>query len=68
VSVVKPIAFAIAPSVGVLLGWLVLGESMDARKALAVLLIVGGVVLLTTGGGRAPAAEPHGAPSPDSPR
>lgn len=56
VSVVKPIAFAIAPSVGVLLGWLVLGESMDARKAMAVLLIVGGVVLLTTGAGKAASA------------
>jgi drug/metabolite transporter (DMT)-like permease len=53
VSVVKPIAFAIAPAMGVLLGWLVLGESMDARKAVAVLLILGGVVLLTTGSGPA---------------
>jgi uncharacterized membrane protein len=51
VSVVKPIAFSIAPAVGVLLGWLVLGESMDARKAIAVGLIVAGVVLLTTGRG-----------------
>lgn len=40
VSVVKPIAFSIAPVVGVLLGWLVLGESMDARKAIAIGLIV----------------------------
>lgn len=51
VSVVKPIAFAIAPAVGVLLGWLVLGESMDVRKAVALGLILAGVVLLTTGGG-----------------
>lgn len=50
VSVVKPIAFSIAPAVGVLLGWIVLGESMDARKAIAVALIVAGVVILTTGG------------------
>jgi uncharacterized membrane protein len=55
VSTVKPIAFSIAPAVGVLLGWLVLGESMDARKAIAVGLIVAGVVLLTTGRG-SPAA------------
>jgi O-acetylserine/cysteine efflux transporter len=62
VSVVKPIAFAIAPVVGVLLGWLVLGESMDARKVLAVGLIVTGVVILT-GGARAP--EPRaGTPLP----
>jgi uncharacterized membrane protein len=53
VSVVKPIAFSIAPAVGVLLGWIVLGESMDARKAIAVALIVAGVVILTTGGGGA---------------
>ena len=50
VSVVKPIAFSIAPAVGVLLGWLVLGETMDARKALAVGLIVAGVIVLTTVG------------------
>jgi uncharacterized membrane protein len=49
VSMVKPIAFAVAPAVGVTLGWLVLGESMDGRKAAAILLIVSGVVLLTTG-------------------
>lgn len=50
VSRIKPIAFATAPAVAVLLGWLVLGESMDARKAIAVLLILSGVVLLTGGG------------------
>jgi len=55
VSVVKPIAFAIAPAVGVLLGWLVLGESMDWRKAGALALILSGVVLLTT---RGPAPTP----------
>jgi transporter family protein len=47
ISKVKPIAFGVAPVVAVLLGWLVLGEEMTARKALAVLLIAGGVVLLT---------------------
>ncbi len=50
VSTVKPIAFSVAPAVGVVLGWLVLGESMDVRKALSRGLIVAGVVLLTTGG------------------
>jgi drug/metabolite transporter (DMT)-like permease len=55
VSVVKPIAFSVAPAVGVLLGWLILGEAMDWRKAAAVGLILAGVVLLTTS--RPPAAN-----------
>ena len=67
VSVVKPIAFSIAPAVGVLLGWLVLGESMDLRKAAAVGLIVAGVVLLTTGGGRADAVAEDARPAAASP-
>lgn len=46
VSRVKPIAFAVAPAAGVVLGWLVLGEGMTARKALGVALILMGVVLL----------------------
>ncbi len=46
-SLVKPIAFCVAPAVAVLLGWLVLGEPMTARKAVAVILILTGVVLLT---------------------
>jgi uncharacterized membrane protein len=67
VSVVKPIAFSIAPAVGVLLGWLVLGESMDLRKAVAVGLIVAGVVILTTGArpsATAPSEVAGGAPQP----
>lgn len=66
VSVVKPIAFSIAPVVGVLLGWLVLGESMDARKAIAIGLIVTGVLVLTTEGksaGTLPPAAGGGAES-----
>jgi len=59
VSIVKPIAFAVAPAVGVLLGWIVLGEAMDWRKAVAVGLILAGVVLLTTSGGASrPAITP----------
>lgn len=46
-SVVKPIAFALAPAIAVLLGWLVLGESMTPRKGIAIVLIITGVVLLT---------------------
>ena len=48
ISRVKPIAFAIAPATAVVLGWLLLGESMNMRKALAVMLILAGVVLLTS--------------------
>jgi uncharacterized membrane protein len=47
ISKVKPIAFTLAPVVAVGLGWLVLGEAMTVRKAVAVGLIVAGVVLLT---------------------
>ena len=47
ISRIKPIAFAVAPATAVVLGWLVLGEAMTARKALAVGLILAGVVLLT---------------------
>lgn len=47
ISQVKPIAFTLAPVTAVLLGWLVLGEPMSVRKALAVALIVAGVLLLT---------------------
>ena len=47
ISKVKPIAFTLAPVLAVLLGWLVLGESMTVRKAAAIALIVTGVVLLT---------------------
>jgi transporter family protein len=64
VSVVKPIAFSIAPAVGVVLGWLVLGEPMSARKALAVGLILTGVVVLTTGGAGAKPAERTANPAP----
>lgn len=47
ISKIKPIAFSLAPATAVILGWLVLGEEMNMRKALAVVLILGGVVLLT---------------------
>jgi uncharacterized membrane protein len=57
-SRVKPIAFALAPATAVVLGWLVLGESMTVRKAVAVTLILAGVVLLTGGGSPASHAEP----------
>ncbi len=66
VSVVKPIAFTIAPATAVLLGWLVLGEAMSVRKLLAVALILGGVALLAS----TPAQEARGdiQPAPVPPR
>lgn len=57
VSRVKPIAFAIAPAVGALLGWLALGEAMTLRKALGVCAILVGVVLVA-GGGAATSIKP----------
>jgi uncharacterized membrane protein len=47
---VKPVAFAVAPATAVVLGSLLLGESMDVRKALGVGLILVGVIVLTAGG------------------
>lgn len=47
VSRIKPIAFALAPATAVVLGWLTLGESLTARKVIALALILAGVVLLT---------------------
>jgi uncharacterized membrane protein len=48
VSRIKPIAFTVAPAAAALLGWLVLGEPMSGRKALALALILSGVVLLAS--------------------
>ncbi len=48
ISRVKPIAFSVAPAVAVLLGALVLGEPLTARKLAAVGLIIAGVVMLST--------------------
>ena len=48
VSRLKPIAFSLAPAIAVLIGWLVLGETMTVRKAAGVAAILGGVLLLTS--------------------
>lgn len=47
VSRIKPIAFAVAPAVGALLGWLVLGEAMTIKKGIGIMTILAGVVVLT---------------------
>jgi drug/metabolite transporter (DMT)-like permease len=46
ISVLRPIAFALAPATAVLLGWWFLGEGMTIRKGVAVVLIVAGIMLL----------------------
>ena len=48
VSRIKPIAFALAPALAVVLGWLVLHEPMSVRKGIAITFIVVGVVLLSS--------------------
>ncbi|MGQ0628489.1 MAG: EamA family transporter [Phycisphaerales bacterium] len=53
ISVLRPIAFALAPATAVLLGWWLLGEPMTLRKGLAVVLILAGIVMLAGEGKRA---------------
>jgi uncharacterized membrane protein len=50
ISKLRPIAFSLAPASAVLLGWLMLGEEMTIKKAVAVVLIVVGIVMLSGGG------------------
>jgi transporter family protein len=47
ISRVKPVAFAVAPATAVVLGMLVLGEPLTAKKIAGVVTILAGVVLLT---------------------
>src|SRR5262249_20200816 len=58
-SVSRPIAFSLAPATAVVLGWLMLGEAMTMRKAVAVTLILIGIVMLT-GTPHAAGAPPEG--------
>ncbi|MCK6448504.1 MAG: EamA family transporter [Planctomycetes bacterium] len=60
VSRIKPIAFTVAPATAALLGWLLLGEPMTWRKALALCLILGGVLLMTS------EAPRHARPAPSA--
>ena len=48
VSRVKPVAFALAPTVAAVGAFVLLGEQFSAKKLLGLLLIVGGIVVLTT--------------------
>lgn len=50
ISKLRPIAFSLAPASAVILGWLMLGEEMTVKKAIAVVLIVVGIVMLSGGG------------------
>lgn len=47
ISRIRPIAFALSPAPAVLLGWVMLGEAMSLRKAVACVLILVGIVMLT---------------------
>lgn len=46
ISLLRPIAFGVAPATAVLLGWWWLGEPLTPRKIAAVTLIIAGIVLL----------------------
>ena len=48
VSRVKPVAFALAPTVAALLSFLLLGEEPSVRKLVGIALVVAGVLVLTT--------------------
>jgi transporter family protein len=47
-SVVKPIAFTVAPAAAVVLSWLVMKEAVDVRKVIGVVLVLAGVVMIAT--------------------
>jgi transporter family protein len=47
ISRVKPIAFTVAPATAAVLGMLVLGEPLTARKVAGIACLLVGVVLLT---------------------
>jgi drug/metabolite transporter (DMT)-like permease len=66
VSRVKPIAFSLAPAVGVIAAAYFLGEPLTARKIGALGLIIAGVVLLSSGG-HAPGTQAK-SPSPPTDR
>jgi drug/metabolite transporter (DMT)-like permease len=52
ISLVKPVAFALAPAIAAVVGWLFLKESMSLQKGAGIALMLAGLVLI--------AAAPHG--------
>lgn len=48
ISVVKPVAFAIAPAVAFVVGMLALGESFSWQKTLGVAMLLGGLIVITS--------------------
>jgi uncharacterized membrane protein len=48
ISTVKPIAFALAPAVASLFGWLFLKEHMSAQKVVGIVLMLVGLVLVAS--------------------
>ena len=56
VSLVKPVAFALAPAVASLVGWALLKESMPPQKIAGIVLLLVGLVLV--------ASTPHGPAHP----
>lgn len=58
ISRIRPIAFSLAPASAVLLGWLMLGEAMTLRKAIAVVFILIGIIMLSGGHGHTPPSVP----------
>ena len=49
ISRIKPVAFTLAPATAVLIGWLVLGDTMSTQKIVGIGLVLAGVVVLTGG-------------------
>lgn len=63
ISLVKPIAFVLAPVTAALIGWLLMGEPMNTRKGLGIALGLAAIVLIASGG-HAP-AKPGTPPASD---
>ncbi|MHC4977056.1 MAG: EamA family transporter [Planctomycetota bacterium] len=49
ISRVKPIAFSVAPAIGVLIGWMLMDESMSLAKATGIVCVIAGVLLVSWG-------------------
>lgn len=67
ISVVKPIAFCVAPATGVILARLFLGEALTLTRAAGVALVLVGVVLISMKPPADLAAPPASVPERPSP-